>query len=194
MADDIGGFDMLMVYPTHIASTRRLKDGVEIPISDASGQGEVVFVPLPKKAFLVPTHLSRGVTISLGDYEFARIDAGITGWAAPAAAESMYTWASAALGELLLREEAKVKREQREQQPLPPPPKGVNHLVVTFGYGITKKGPLTRGSRTSIKSDVMLTAPCSTAGYESCVADLAKQCTEILRKEHAAAKNAPHGF
>ncbi|CAB4203582.1 hypothetical protein UFOVP1382_193 [uncultured Caudovirales phage] len=200
MSEDpsLDAFDMLVLTPTSVASTRRVKGGVEIPVSDKNGSYTPVLVAVPKGAFLTPTSIQRGLTISLGDYEFGRIDVGISGWTAPALSEQTYEWASACIEETLLREEASVTKVQRDNVAYPDPPKGLNHVVVSIGYGVTKKGSMSVGARTSIKADVTVTSACTGLSYEDCVATLTERASKMLRAEVKLArgdqKKAPAGF
>lgn len=105
----------------------------------------------------VDASYTAGRTISLGDFEFVRIAIGARTGRLPGDAGSdtdAFEAIQAFVGEVLAREEALVRRTQREPQPLPPLP-GIRRMI-WVEYGLTLKAAVRYESH---KVDIGLSRP-----------------------------------
>ena len=156
MADEMEWLDHLAYVADgrYFSTLKPSKNGEEI--AEFGGLAFKAIQIDPKKP-LFPVSLSTGRTISLGQYEFARIEVGVDAIGPVQFAPAYYKWAEAMGAELLAREVASAKDQKRKPGPLPDPPDGLQLVILRLQYGLT----MSTGKFESAKADVGLSLPSS---------------------------------
>lgn len=131
-----------------------------------------------------PVSVSLGRTVSLGNYEFARISVGVDVIGRVKARQELYEWGIAWCTEMLERELASIHSKDRDKNDLPPPPDSVVMVVPKLDYGLT----IALAKFNSAKVDVGYSLPTDPDSLEAAwvemqtfVGDRVSQQVSVLR-------------
>jgi len=150
------------------------------------GMGMPVHLKVDAQEPIFPVIVQDGRTVPLGDYQFARVNVGLSAVAPVQFHKQAWEWAEAWITEMIAREEASINKSGREEEPAPVPPDCIKMLVFRLEYGMTVK--IGKGFA---KIDVGASRPCVPETMDQEWGVLDKFVTDRIREKRKKLNKPP---